>query len=220
MFFDGLDQVVELAKKCGTAIFVVPKDFDVSIKNAIVLQPEDKSVITIEQVRQVLRKLNMKQLTDQYIIVRPAEMMNEEAANAFLKNLEEPSEKVHFLLITDSPSLLLPTILSRANIYFLRSKWKVDDEIRVGEKEKNLAKRLMVAKPCDLSSIADEITKKKEGVRAYALEILGLAIEMLYRTYLINGKDVFLKKLPKFLKAYENIARNGHVKLHLVADLC
>ena len=162
----------------------------------------------------------MKQLTDQYIIVRPAEMMNEEAANAFLKNLEEPSEKVHFLLITDSPSLLLPTILSRANIYFLRSKWKVDDEIRVGEKEKNLAKRLMVAKPCDLSSIADEITKKKEGVRAYALEILGLAIEMLYRTYLINGKDVFLKKLPKFLKAYENIARNGHVKLHLVADLC
>ena len=39
MFFDGLDQVVELAKKCGTAIFVVPKDFDVSIKNAIVLQP-------------------------------------------------------------------------------------------------------------------------------------------------------------------------------------
>lgn len=220
MFFDELEQIVELAKRCGTAIFVVPKDFDVKVKNAIVLQPDGKSVITIEQVRQVMQKLSMKQLVDQYIVVRPAEMMNEEAANAFLKNLEEPRERVHFMLVTDSPSLLLPTILSRANIYFLRSKWKVDDEIKVGEKEKNLAKRLMVAKPSDLPSIADEITKKKDGVRAYTLEILGAAIEMLYRTYLISGKEVFLKRLPKFLKAYESIARNGHIKLHLVADLC
>ena len=62
--------------------------------------------------------------------------------------------------------------------------------------------------------------KKKDNVRAWALEILGIAIEMLYKTYLINGKDVFLMKLPKFLVAYENISRNGHVKLHLVADLC
>ena len=77
-----------------------------------------------------------------------------------------------------------------------------------------------MAKPADLVLIAEEIAKKKDNVRAWALEILGIAIEMLYKTYLINGKDVFLMKLPKFLVAYENISRNGHVKLHLVADLC
>ena len=220
MFFDRVEEISEIASRCGTAVFVVPKDLEINIKNAIVLQPEGKSVITIEQVRQVAQRLNMKQLVDQYIVIRPAEMMNEEAANAFLKNLEEPKEKIHFLLVTDSPSMLLPTILSRASVYFLRSSWKVDDAIKASENDKALAKRLIVAKPTELIEIAEEITKKKDGLRSYALNILGIAIEMLYRTYLINGKDVFVKKLPKFLMAYENIERNGHIKLHLVADLC
>lgn len=43
----------------------------------------------------------------------PAEAMNVNAANALLKNLEEPSASVIFLLVTDSPSGLLPTIRSR-----------------------------------------------------------------------------------------------------------
>ena len=57
-------------------------------------------------------------------------------------------------------------------------------------------------------------------MRAYALLVLATAIEMLYKSYFITGKDVFVKKLPQFLTAYENIDKNGHIKLHLVADLC
>ena len=76
------------------------------------------------------------------------------------------------------------------------------------------------AKPADLPAIADEITKGKESSRLLALSILGAAIEILYKSYFKTDKDVFLKKLPKFIEAYENIDKNGHVKLHLVADLC
>lgn len=43
----------------------------------------------------------------------PAEAMNINAANALLKNLEEPAASVIFLLVTDAPSGLLPTIRSR-----------------------------------------------------------------------------------------------------------
>ncbi|MGL6162414.1 DNA polymerase III subunit delta' [Microbulbifer sp.] len=43
----------------------------------------------------------------------PAEAMNVNAANALLKNLEEPATAVIFLLVSDSPSGLLPTIRSR-----------------------------------------------------------------------------------------------------------
>ena len=75
------------------------------------------------------------------------------------------------------------------------------------------------AKPVDLPGIAEEITKKKEGARTRALAIVGTAIEMLYKSYYITGKEVFLKKLPKFLALYDGLYRNGHVKLHLVADL-
>ena len=57
-------------------------------------------------------------------------------------------------------------------------------------------------------------------MRAYALEVLGVAIEMLYKTYFLTSKDVFIKKLPQFLAAYEGISRNGHVKLQIVSNLC
>ena len=218
MFFENPKDIPTIAQKSGTSIFVIPKDLTVDIKNAIILQPETKSVITIEQVRQLLQKLTTKQKSDRFIVIRPAELLNEEAANALLKSLEEPKAKIHFLLITDAPSQILPTILSRAHIYFLHQPWSLNAPLKAEEKDKNLAKKLLAAKPSELVALAEEITKKKD--RNYALNILELAIEMLYRTYLINGKEVFLTKLPKFLTAYKNISRNGHVKLHLVADLC
>ena len=220
MFFESVDEISQIASKTGTAIFVIPKDIKVEIKNALVLQPESKSVITIEQVREMISRISTRQTSDLYVVVRPADLMGDAAANAFLKNLEEPGDKVHFILITDSPSKLLPTILSRAAIYFLRSESAITGDIIANEKDKTLAKRLLVTKPAELVDIAEEIVKKKDGVRAYALEILGLAIEMLYKSYFLTGKDVFVKKIPKFLAAYEGVARNGQVKLQIVSNLC
>lgn len=220
MFFEQTSEIAEIARKNGTSVFVVPKDLQVEIKNAIILQPEDKSVITIEQVRNVQGQISTRQMSDVFVMIRPADAMGEAAANAFLKSLEEPREKVHFVLITDSPSQILPTILSRAAVYFLRDERPIDGAVSADEKVKNLAKRLMVAKPAELVDIAEEIGKKKDGVRAYALEILGAAIEMLYKSYFMTGKKVFVQKLPKFLAAYEGISKNGHVKLQIVSNLC
>lgn len=220
MFFDSPTDILNICGRTGCAIFVLPNDMDVNIPKAILITPTDKSVITIEQVREVIARLSVKQLDDQYIVIRPAEALGDEAANAFLKNLEEPQDKVHFVLITDEPSKLLPTVLSRASLYFLREPGKLDTGISADHKIKDLAKKLMVARPADLVSVAEEIVKKKDGVRAYALLILATAIEMLYKSYFVTKKDVFVSKLPKFLMAYENIEKNGHIKLHLVADLC
>ncbi|MBR2994124.1 hypothetical protein IKF43_01885 [Candidatus Saccharibacteria bacterium] len=220
MFFESVDEIEQIARKTGTAIFVAPKDVDVEIKNALILEPDNKSVITIEQVRDMIGRISTRQVKDLFVVVRPADMLGDAAANAFLKNLEEPGDKVHFVLITDSPSRILPTILSRAAIYFLRGGDVVSGEIKASEKDKALAKRLLVAKPAELVDIAEEIAKKKDGVRAYALEILGLAIEILYKSYFLTKKEVFVRKLPKFLAAYEGVARNGHVKLQIVSNLC
>ena len=218
MFFDNIDDVARIAGQCGTSIFVMPKSQLVEIKNAIVLQPLEKTVITIEQVRSVIGKLNVKQRRDQFIVIRPAELLQLEAANALLKSLEEPGDKVHFVLITDTPSQILPTILSRASLFILKNHdW---DKIEASDKVKDLAKKLMVAKGANLVDVAEEICKKKEGIRAYAMEILGVTIEMMYKTYLLNHKKVFVERLPKFLQAYEGISRNGNVKLQIVANLC
>ena len=46
-------------------------------------------------------------------VVNSAERMQPAAANAFLKLLEEPPAKSMFLLTTDQPDMLMPTIVSR-----------------------------------------------------------------------------------------------------------
>ena len=132
--------------------------------------------------------------------------------------MEEPGDKVHFVLLTSAPSMILPTVLSRAAIYFLRTN--DDNNIAADEKTKDLAKRLLVAKGADLVALAEEVTKKKDGTRAYVLGILGVAIEMLYKTYYMTGKQVFAHKIPKFLAAYDGISQNGHIKLQIVSNLC
>ena len=218
MFFDKIDEIAEIASRCGTSIFVLPKSQPVEIKNAIVLQPEGKTTITIEQVRSVIGRLNVKQHKDQFIVIRPAELLQPEAANALLKSLEEPGDKMHFVLITDTPSQILPTILSRASLFILKNHdW---DKIEADDRIKDLAKKMMVAKGASLVDVAEEISKKKDGVRAFAMEILGVAIEMMYKSYFLNQKRVFIERLPQFLQAYEGISRNGNVKLQIVANLC
>lgn len=219
MYFNSVDEVRDIAKKTGCAVFVMPDSFGVEIKNAIAVSPDEKTVITVEQIREVAGLVMARQTSDRYIIIRPAEKLSDVAANAFLKNLEEPNDKVHYILITNHLSKILPTILSRAEIYLLKEKWNYK-EIEGGEKEKMLAKKLIAAKSSDLVSVAEEIASKKNGVREYALEVARIAIEMLYKTYFMTEKEAFIKKLPKFLDLYDNLEHNGHIKLHIVADLC
>jgi len=71
--------------------------------------------IRIDEVRAFL---NFAQATrarsrGKVVLVHPAEAMNTVAANALLKTLEEPSASLSFVLVTESPDLLLPTIRSR-----------------------------------------------------------------------------------------------------------
>lgn len=83
------------------------------------LRPESKSRrITVEQVRQLEKSLYLKvfRAPRKVAVIQEAERMclgQAEAANAFLKTLEEPPNQTLLLLTSSRPSLVLPTILSR-----------------------------------------------------------------------------------------------------------
>ena len=64
MFFDSVGDLERIAKNNGVSVFVIPNDIKYNLKEAIVLQPEEKSVITIEQVRKIIALLNTKQIED------------------------------------------------------------------------------------------------------------------------------------------------------------
>src|SRR5919108_3294402 len=51
--------------------------------------------------------------TYRVFVLERADTMNDEAANALLKTLEEPADYVVLLLLTDRPTQVLPTIASR-----------------------------------------------------------------------------------------------------------
>lgn len=74
-----------------------------------------KTVITVDEVRRVSRFLSLTPSDGGYrvVIVDPADDMNTSAANALLKNLEEPPHRTLFILIVHSLGRLLPTIRSR-----------------------------------------------------------------------------------------------------------
>lgn len=74
-----------------------------------------KTAITVDEIRRVSKFLSMTSHDGGYriVVVDPADDMNTNAANALLKNLEEPPPRAIFLLISHAPGGLLPTIRSR-----------------------------------------------------------------------------------------------------------
>ena len=79
-------------------------------------RPKQPSIqIKIEQVRELADFLYVRSHRGgmRVALVHPAEDMNENAANALLKGLEEPPAGAMFLLVSHRPAQLLPTIRSR-----------------------------------------------------------------------------------------------------------
>jgi len=79
-------------------------------------RPESKSrVVTIEQVRELMREIQLKPTEAEYkvAIITAADRLNTQAANAFLKTLEEPPAKSVLILLSTEPQRMLETILSR-----------------------------------------------------------------------------------------------------------
>ncbi len=74
--------------------------------------------ITIDQVRGLDEFLNVgtHRAGLRIILVNPAEAMNRNTANALLKTLEEPAASTLFLLVSNEPLRLLPTIRSRCQV--------------------------------------------------------------------------------------------------------
>ena len=222
MFFDNIKQIPEITKRTSCTIFVVPKDTTVNLKHAIILSPTEakkSGSITVEQMRDFLALTNNRETSDRYFVISPADTMNEAAQNAFLKTLEEPKDFCHFVLLTKQPALLLPTILSRAQIFFLKSTNNLNSTPTASAKTLALAKKMISAGPLELIEISAELSKNKTKPREQALEVVSTVIELLYKSYFKTGNIKFLAKLPDFIKLHENLTNNGHLKLHLVADL-
>jgi DNA polymerase-3 subunit delta' len=81
-----------------------------------VVRPESKSRrIRVDDMRDMEKRLYLAvpRSVTKVAVILEADRMQAEAANAFLKTLEEPPDRSLILLLTDHPEQLLETILSR-----------------------------------------------------------------------------------------------------------
>lgn len=90
------------------------------------------NIISIEQIRDLQKNLILKPLNIRIkcFIIEKAEKLTLESSNCFLKSLEEPPNKVIFILITSKKSTLLSTITSRCKeIKFIPISQNFQNEI-------------------------------------------------------------------------------------------
>ncbi len=87
-----------------------------------ILVEEDRSQIRVDQIRELQRQLVLAPLESRcrVALLPDFDQANEEAQNALLKTLEEPSSQAVLLLTAESGDQLLPTILSRCEVLGLK----------------------------------------------------------------------------------------------------
>lgn len=78
----------------------------------------EKRDISIAQLRDIQRELALRpyEAPRKACIMEPADRMNVNSANSFLKTLEEPPGNAIIILLTENADMLLPTIRSRCQL--------------------------------------------------------------------------------------------------------
>jgi len=80
------------------------------------VRPESRSrIVSVDQMRELMREIQLKpnQAEFKVAVIVAADRLNVQAANAFLKTLEEPPAKSVLILLSTEPQRILETILSR-----------------------------------------------------------------------------------------------------------
>jgi len=93
------------------------KKIDSGIHPDFLLISPESGQIRVEEIRAIDEMLSLKAFEGRYkvVIVDDADTMNQYAANAFLKTLEEPPEESLIILVSSNPDRLPDTIRSRCS---------------------------------------------------------------------------------------------------------
>ncbi len=206
----------------------------------------DGSFIKIGQIREIIKEVSLSVFEAQYrvYILKEVEKMRAEAANAFLKILEEPSQNTIFILTTNAIDSLYSTIVSRCqlirfNLLSPQNEEKILREKGMSQEESSFLTSISAGRP----GKAIEYKEKKAGkylsmIQEYMEEILKSKNKIKIFGFAEEAKknsadieiilDIIIWMIPKFfssntgnrardevLKVKSQIARNINLQLGL-----
>jgi DNA polymerase-3 subunit delta' len=141
-------------------------------------RPESKSrVITIDQTRELMREIQLKPAEAPFkvAVIAGADRLNPQAANAFLKTLEEPPPRSVLILLSTEPSRILETILSRC----LRLNFSAETARTLEPEQAVWLQQFSAAAAVEQKSLfgryrlLDSLLQRLGAIRAQTEEILG-----------------------------------------------
>ncbi len=118
--------------------------------------------ISRQESSEILQKLSLKSYESEYkiMIIWLPEKMNRSSANTLLKMIEEPPPKTLFLMVAENTEIILPTILSRAQM--IRVPPLDEESVRQG---------LMNLFPDD-PGLVDDVVRRASGNFSTARQLL------------------------------------------------
>lgn len=186
---------------------------------------------SVDDIRNLIDQVRIPPQTGKYkvYIIDEVHMLSAAAFNAFLKTLEEPPKHAIFILATTEKHKIIPTILSRCQIFDFK-------RITVKDAKEHLAE---VAESQGVKFEDDAlhiIAQKADGAMRDALSIFDRVVSFCgnnltrqavtenlnvldYETY-INITDLIIEnKIPELLMAYNEILSKGFDGHHFIAGL-
>jgi DNA polymerase-3 subunit gamma/tau len=184
---------------------------------------------SVDDIRNLTDQVRIPPQTGKYkvYIIDEVHMLSPQAFNAFLKTLEEPPAHAIFILATTEKHRIIPTILSRCQIFDFK-------RISVKDAQEHLAE---VAKSQDIQAEALHIiAQKADGALRDALSIFDRVVSYCgknltrqavaenlnvldYDTYIYVTDLLLDNKIPELLIAYDDILSKGFDGHHFISGL-
>ncbi len=186
---------------------------------------------SVDDIRQLIDKVRIPPQIGKYsvYIVDEVHMLSAAAFNAFLKTLEEPPAHAKFILATTEKHKILPTILSRCQIFDF-NRMKVDDIVKHLQ---NLAQKEGIdADPNGLNVIAQKADGGMRDALSFFDQIVSFSGKKFTYQDVINNLNVldyeyYFKLIDYFrngdvnnaLLAFNEILNKGFDAHHFVSGL-
>lgn len=170
-----------------------------------IIEPGEEKEIKIGQIRDLKHNLSLKSYSAPFkaAIIDKAHFLNQEAQSAFLKVLEEPRGKTIFILISEYPEMLLPTILSRVE----RLRFYATAKTKISEKQKKIIAEIVQAGKEDLFfrfNYAKKLAEGEDDLREL-LDIWLFHFREMLLAGLSGSNEYSTEKIINIIKTIQNV---------------
>ena len=207
------------------------RSFNEELRSYNVFELDAASNNSVDDIRLLTDQVRIPPMNGKYkvYVIDEVHMLSQAAFNAFLKTLEEPPHYAIFILATTEKHKIIPTILSRCQVYdFNRiSNESIVAHLKdVAEKEGVQAETealSIIAEKSDggmrdALSIFDQVVSFTRGNVTYSQTIANLNV--LDYEYYFRFTDLFIeKKIPEALLLLNEIMEKGFDCTHLISGL-